>query len=249
MNTIDIKCQTCGTTIELTKTLAAPLLESQKQEYEQLQNQRNAAYREREVALKKKEQALALAEEEIQKRVTAQLQNKVSENKQQFEQKYGYQIAALEQQLEDQHAEFLTAQKSELAARKARDEALRAKESAELEIQRQVDKRISAEREDATTKAKEAAAVEIAKQAQVLETLRKQISDMERKADPTAAHIHGDIKEQNITGKLQLEFRQDTFDRVSKGARGADIIQRVMQPNGRVAGTILIGKRQQNRVS
>lgn len=240
MNTINIKCQACGTTIELTKTLAAPLLESQKQEFEKTVAKQEKAQREREEAIKQREERLSQTEKEVTKRVQSELEKIKAEQNQESEKKYSQQISMLEQQVKSQHKDYLAIQKSELESRQARDAAVRAKESAELEIQRQVDQRITAERADATTKANESAAKEIAKQANVLETLRTQISDMERKASPTAAHIHGDIQEENVFGKLRMEFPQDSFDRVTTGTRGADIIQRVMQPNRRIAGTILV---------
>ena len=240
MSTIDINCPSCGTAIELTKTLAAPLLESQKQEFNKSVALQEKAQRDREDAIKKREEQLSQSEKEIALRVQTELEKVKAEQTQENEKKYSQKISILEKQVDSQHKEYLAMQKSELELRQSRDIALREKAAAELEIQRQVDQRITAEREDATTKATEKAAKELAKQEQILVTLRAQISDMERKADPTAAHIHGDIQEQNVFGKLQMEFPQDSFDRVTKGVRGADIIQRVMQPNGRIAGTILV---------
>lgn len=240
MSTIDIKCPSCGTAIELTKTLAAPLLESQRKEFDKAVAKQEVLQREREKSINEREERLSQTEKEVSKRVQSELEKIKAEQNKESQKKYSQQISMLEQQLKSQHKEFLEIQKSELESRRARDAAVRAKESAELEIQRQVDQRISAERADATTKAKESAAKEIAKQENVLNTLRTQIADMERKADPTAAHIHGELQEQSVFGKLRMEFPQDSFDRVSKGARGADIIQRIMLPNGRIAGSILV---------
>ena len=65
MNTIDITCQNCGAAIELTKTLAAPLLDSQRREYEDKIAHRARAQTERDNEIARREEKLSQLESEI----------------------------------------------------------------------------------------------------------------------------------------------------------------------------------------
>ncbi len=68
-----IQCPECGTEIKLNESLAAPLIEATKKDYEQRLSKQSADYAKREKAVQQREQALAAAQESIDSTVAEKL--------------------------------------------------------------------------------------------------------------------------------------------------------------------------------
>src|SRR5262249_48287155 len=71
----------------------------------------------------------------------------------------------------------------------------------------------------------------------VIGDLRRQLEDAVRKAQQGSQQIQGEVAELDLEHQLRQAFPRDEFEVVSTGQRGADIVQRVMDPHGLV-GTI-----------
>ncbi len=70
-----IICPTCKTEIRLTESLAAPLIEATKQEFERRLAQQSEAFEARETALKDREEALSKARETLDDQVAQRLKS------------------------------------------------------------------------------------------------------------------------------------------------------------------------------
>ena len=68
-----IICPNCKTEIKLTESLAAPLIEATRQEFEKRLSQKNADIAKRESALRERENALSKARETIDEQVTEKI--------------------------------------------------------------------------------------------------------------------------------------------------------------------------------
>jgi len=72
-----------------------------------------------------------------------------------------------------------------------------------------------------------------------LSDLCRQIEDLKRKAEQGSQQSQGETAELDLEAVLRTTFPQDEITPVPKGIRGADVIQRVMGPGGRVYGCII----------
>jgi hypothetical protein len=81
----------------------------------------------------------------------------------------------------------------------------------------------------------------ILKQAQdavAMQSLRKEIDDLKRKAEQTSQQLIGEAQEIALENALKMAFPGDIIEPVQKGTKGADCIQRV-RSDGHVVGTIV----------
>ena len=68
-----ITCPSCKTEIKLTESLAAPLIEATRREYEQRLAQKDADFTKRETSLREREEAVSKAKESIDEQVFEKL--------------------------------------------------------------------------------------------------------------------------------------------------------------------------------
>ena len=73
MNEPTIFCPSCKSEIKLTESLAAPLVESMRQQYEQKITQKETEINKRETAIRTQQDELAKAQDSIEEQVAARL--------------------------------------------------------------------------------------------------------------------------------------------------------------------------------
>jgi len=80
-----------------------------------------------------------------------------------------------------------------------------------------------------------------------LEDQKNLINEMKRKAEQGSTQLQGEIQELALEEILRRAFVYDTVEEVSKGIRGADAIQTVINEFGQICGKIVFeSKRTQN---
>src|SRR5207253_4085327 len=72
-----------------------------------------------------------------------------------------------------------------------------------------------------------------------LEDMRRQIEDLKRKAEQGSQKLQGDAQEIELEKALRERFPRDEIEPVKSGARGADVLQKVISDSGHLCGTIL----------
>lgn len=72
-----------------------------------------------------------------------------------------------------------------------------------------------------------------------LDSLRKQIDEMKRKAEQGSMQLQGEAQEVILEGMLRETFPFDLVEEVGKGVRGADVIQTVRNSSGKDCGKII----------
>ncbi len=133
-----IPCPKCGADIKLTESLAAPLLEATRADYEQRLARQKAEVAERETAMKAREEELAKQREAVEATVAEKLKaerDKLAADAAKREQALRAEKAALAQEreaLDASVAEKLKAERSRIAA----DEAKKAKQALGDELER-----------------------------------------------------------------------------------------------------------------
>ena len=250
MNEPTITCPKCKTEIKLTESLAAPLLESTRQQYEQKMAQKETEIGGREAKVREQQATLVKAQEEVDQRVAEKLKSERStivaaEAKKAREAvadqitKVQQEKAATDELLKDRDAKLAQATKNELELRKDRQKLQEEKEQFELEMQRALDAERTKIRESAQKDADEQARLKIAEKDKTITDLQVKLQDALRKAEQGSQQLQGEIQELEIEALLRAKFPRDTIDPVPKGEHGGDALHRVFGPLGQLCGTIL----------
>jgi hypothetical protein len=162
--------------------------------------------------------------------------------------------AAAQKRAEGQLAAARTEFESRLADKDKQVSDLRARElqllknqqtlkdrEAELEIE--AARRLDAGRADLESRVRgqerERAELEKAELQKRIADMNEQLVEAQRKGSQGSQQLQGEVLELTLQGDLEAAFPLDVIEEVRKGARGGDVIQRVMTRSGQVAGVLL----------
>lgn len=148
-------------------------------------------------------------------------------------------FTSLEEDLVKSRSKLKAAQKAELDLRKTKQALEEQKSEWEVEKQRTLDA-ARAEIQAKTRKTtEEEFRLKAAEKDKVIRDMKKQVDDLKRKAEQGSQQLQGEVQELELEDGLKAAFPRDTIEPVGKGVRGGDVLQRVVGPQGTVAGTIL----------
>ena len=245
-----ITCPSCKTEIKLTESLAAPLIETTRRDYEQRLAQKEAESAKREAAIREREGALAKAQETLDEQVAEKLKQQrtvivVEEARKaklalsnELEQKSKdlLEIQGILKQKDEKLAEAQKAQADLIRKQRELDDA---KRELDLTIEKRVQAGITATREQAKKEADEASKLKLMEAEQTISAMQKQIEELKRKAEQGSQQLQGEVQELELEALLSAKFPMDQIQPVPKGEYGGDVLQRVTSPLGQACGTIL----------
>ncbi|MBI3766380.1 MAG: DUF2130 domain-containing protein [Ignavibacteriales bacterium] len=145
----------------------------------------------------------------------------------------------MREQLAGKSKQLELSQKQELDLRKRQRELEEREQNLKLENERTLDQERKKIRENAEKKVAEEYHMRELEKYKQLNDLRRQIEEWKRKAELTSQQVQGEVQEIELETVLAQQFKMDTIEPVAKGVRGADIIQRVHDENGRLCGSII----------
>ena len=106
-----------------------------------------------------------------------------------------------------------------------------------LETEEKFDRMIKLEREKIRNSEAEAQLMKIKEKENVIDGLKKQLSEAHRKAEQGSMQLQGEVQELAIEDFLRQKYPFDIISEIKKGERGGDTVQTVMF-NGQICGTI-----------
>lgn len=240
----EIKCPTCGTTIDidsiLSKDIEARVLAEERKKHEaEIERVKAQAT---EFANEQIKSKLELADEnnrqtlELEReRIKAELENKTKRDAQEHEllvkklQDDADSSKEDNKKLRDQLSELMDEVRAE---RKAR-------ENAELDAKKKLGEEESKIREESKKLADEEHRLKQLEKDKTISDLQKSIEEMRRKAEQGSQQNQGEVLELDLENELRLEFPQDELSEVKKGQRGADIVQVVKNQRLAKCGILL----------
>jgi hypothetical protein len=245
-----IICPQCKTEIKLTESLAAPLLESVKRDYEQRLSQKDADMTQREQALADRAQSLEKAKATLDQQVAQKLQQErvriAAEEQQRAKLALGNdldqkakEISSLQEVLKQRDLKLGEAQKAQAELIHKQRELDDAKRELDLTIAKRVQADLSAERDKARKEAEEELKLKVMEKDQTITAMQRQIEDLKRRAEQGSQQLQGEVQEMELEALLAAKFPRDTIQPVPKGEFGGDLLQRVMGPLNQSCGTIL----------
>lgn len=249
-----ITCPNCRTEIKLTESLAAPLIQATRRQFEEKLQQKDSEVAEREEALRLKENAIADAKRQLGQQVADQVATKLQQERAQIiaeESRKAKQASATEietkaRELADLQ-DVLKARDEKLAeAQKAQAELIKkqrelddAKRELELTVEKRVQDSLTEVRNHAKLQAEEEQKFKVMEKEQTIAAMQKQIEDLKRRAEQGSQQLQGEVQELELENLLKVKFPFDTIEPVGKGEFGGDVVQRVFSQQGQASGTIL----------
>lgn len=245
-----ITCPSCHSEIKLTESLAAPLIESTRHDYEKRLAQKDADVLAKERKLAEREEQIRKSAESLDEQVAQKLKSertKIASDESrkaraaladEFDEKIKT-IAELQGVLTQKEKKLAEAQNAQAELIRKQRELDDAKREMELTIEKRVQENLTATRAQAKKEAEDQLALKVSEKELIIASMQKQIEDLKRKAEQGSQQLQGEVLELQLESLLGGKFPLDRIDPVPKGQHGGDILQRVVTPTGQSCGTIL----------
>jgi hypothetical protein len=245
-----IICPSCKTEIKLTESLAAPLIESTRRDYEKRLAQKDTDFAKRDASLREREEALSKAQQTIDDQVAEKLKLErskiaVEEAKKaklilqtDIDQKT-QALADLQEVVNQQNTKLADAQKAQADLLRKQRELADAIREVDLTVEKRVQEGLSTIREQAKNEAEEGLKLKVMEAEQTIASMQRQIEELRRKAEQGSQQLQGEVQELELEALLAAKFPRDIIEPVPKGEHGGDVLHRVNGPQGQFCGTIL----------
>lgn len=249
-----ITCPNCKTEIKLTESLAAPLIESTRQQFEQRLAQKDSEISQREQVMRDKEKQLAEDKRKLDDQVASQVAEQLKAERARViaeESRKARQASAVElenkaRELAELH-EVLKSRDEKLAqAQQAQAELIKkqrelddAKRELELTVAKRVQDGLTEVRTLAKKEAEDEQKLKVMEKEQTIAAMQKQIEDLKRRAEQGSQQLQGEVQELELENLLRMKFPYDAIESVPKGEFGGDVLHRVVGAGGQTGGTIL----------
>ena len=142
-------------------------------------------------------------------------------------------------ELEEARGKIKAANDRESELRKEKRRLEEEKEALDLEVQRRIDEERKKIIEKALQQAEEGQKLKMREKDDLITSLQAKLEDAQRKIQTGSQEWQGEALEEQMIESLRAQFPYDIFEDVPKGIKGADIVQKVVNPSGKVSGVIL----------
>ena len=249
-----ITCPKCKMEIRLTESLAAPLIEATRQDFEKKLSEKDLEIAQREQAVRDKENQVKEAKRTLEQQVSEQVAEQLKTERLrviQEESRKAKQASAAELEskareltelqgvLKERDTKLAAAQNAQAELIKKQRELDDAKRELELTVAKRVQADLSEVRTQAKRQAEEGLKLKVAEKDLTIASMQKKIEELKQKAEQGSQQLQGEVQELELESLLRTKFLFDTIEPVPKGEFGGDTVQRVFSPSGVMSGTIL----------
>lgn len=246
-----IKCPNCGHGFDVEEALSGQLQAHFKAEFEKkiqdqakiFQQEKDKLEKERIEFQTKKEKENEIFKTKLEQRIQQETEKIHNKTKSDFE----LEIKSLKQQFDEKNKEVRLLKQQEINLKKRELELEEKAKDQELLVQQQLLEKQKEIEEKARAKEREANALKEREFQKQLQDQKKLIEEMKRKAEQGSMQMQGEVQELALEELLKLTFPFDMISEVSKGIRGADVVQTVVNAQQIQCGTIVFeSKRTKN---
>ena len=249
-----ITCPNCKTEIRLTESLAAPLIETTRKQFQQQLAQKDDEIAKREQGILEKERQLTISKNKLDEQVASQVEDQLKidraritaeesrKSKQAFAndlEQRSREVAELQAILKSQEAKLTEAQKTQADLLRKQRELDDAKRELDLTIEKRVQEGLSVTRQQARKEAEDEQRLKVLEREQTIAAMQKQIEDLKRRSEQGSQQLQGEVQELELENLLRNKFPFDAIEPVPKGEFGGDVLHRVVGPSAQPSGTIL----------
>jgi hypothetical protein len=249
-----ITCPKCKTEFPLTESLAAPLIEATRQQFERKMSQKDDEIAKREKEVRDKEKLVVEERRTLDLKVAEQVADQLKSERAKVaaeESKKAKLASAAELETKAQELRELQdvlkirdqklaeAQKAQADILKKQRELDDAKRELELTIETRVQNGLTEVRSQAKREAEEGLKLKVAEKDQTIASMQQKIEELKQRAEQGSQQLQGEVQELEVENMLRVKFPFDTIEPVPKGEFGGDALHRVVSPSGLMCGTIL----------
>lgn len=231
-----IKCPGCGEAIPISEAIQHQIAERTREEFkaEALEARRLLAARERELD----EKAAAL-DRTVSDRLAAERATLSKEIEAQLRSGLSTEIADLQRQADERAERLAQSQAIELQLRTEKRNLEEREKARDLEMARKLDEERVRLQQEISTRLEEEHARQVAEKDKRLLDAMKANDELRRKRQQGLQQLQGEVLELALEDLISQTFPSDLVQPVPKGINGADIIQRVQNTSGDLAGSII----------
>lgn len=249
-----ITCPHCKTQIKLTESLAAPLIESTRKQFEQQLAQKDSDIVQREQAMRDKEKQLVDAKNKLDEQVADQVAEQLKKDRTRIaaeeakkakqaatadlEQK-AQELAELQEVLQQRNEKLAEAQKVQADLIKKERALDDEKRELELTVEKRIQDGLTEVRTHAKKEAEDEQKLKVMEKERTIAAMQKQIEELKRRAEQGSQQLQGEVLELELENLLRSKFPFDAIEPVPKGEFGGDVLHRVVGMGGQPSGTIL----------
>jgi hypothetical protein len=245
-----IVCPNCRHEVKLTESLAAPLLEATRREFEKRLADKDAGIAKREAALQQQQAQLDQAKAEIDEQVAEKLKSErtrlQAEATKNAKQLLGAELEAKQRELQeaqevlkDRNTKLAEAQKTQADLLRKQRELDDEKRELDLTIEKRVAQSLTTARDQAKKEVEENMKLTLYERDKKIADMSRQIDDLKQKAEQGSQQLQGEVQELELEQSLRNRFTYDEVEPVPKGEFGGDALQRVCSNARQPCGTIL----------
>jgi hypothetical protein len=250
MNEPTIICPNCKSEIKLTESLAAPLIEATRLQFQHKIAQKDAEIAKREAAIHEEMTAIEKAREAIDDQVSQKLKAEreriIAEEAKKARlileadiERKAKEVADLQEVLKDRDLKLAEAQKTQVDLLRKQRELDDAKREIDLTVEKKVQESLMAVRDKAKQDAEDRLKLKVLEKEEQIASMQRQIEELKRKAEQGSQQLQGEALELELESLLRAKFPQDMIEPVAKGDFGGDVLQGVIGPLGQHCGSIL----------
>lgn len=245
-----IICPKCKSEVKLNESLAAPLIESTRADYEQRLSQKDRDIALKEKSILEKEAQLVNANKELEAKIAQRIEAerlKISaEEAAKAKLVLGNDLDSRIKQVEELQ-EILRINNEKLnEAQKAQADLLRkeralddAKRELDLTVEKRISEALALTRNQARKEAEDELKLKVSEKEQTISSMQKQIEELKRRAEQGSQQLQGEVQEVEIESLLKARFPFDVIEPVAKGEYGGDAVQKVYSSLNQICGSIL----------
>jgi len=240
---MDITCTKCGHEFELSEQLATPLVQETEKKYEELLRCKDEDLKKQKEELETTKVSVA---QEVEKRLTKETEKiaKVEAQKAkalaqtEIKDKIS-EIDLLKAQLEQNDEKLEHARKQQLGFMQKERELEDKRKELDIELEKRLREKAGTLETKLRANLSQELSLKVQEKDDTIEAMRKQIEGLKQRAEQGSQQAQGESLEIVLETKLRATFPFDTIKPVAKGVSGADILQEVMGPSGKIVGSIL----------
>lgn len=218
-----IICPKCKNEIKLTESLAAPLIESTRRDFEQRLAQKDLDVAGREKSIREREETLAKERNSLESQVTERVQQERGKIAADEARKAklaltndlnlkAKEVADLQEILKQKDAKLTEAQKVQAELMKKERELDDAKRELDLTVQKRISEGLAVTRQQAKKEAEDELRLKVSEKEQTIASMSKQIEDLKRRAEQGSQQLQGEVQELELETLLKAKFPHDTIE-------------------------------------
>lgn len=249
-----IICPKCSNEIRLTESLAAPLIEATRRQFEQRLSAKDEEIAKREIGLREKERAVVESMRALDQQVADQVASTLKAERARVSaeeaakakrqvtselENHARQMAELQEVLKSRDLKLADAQRAQAELIKKQRQLDDEKRELDLTVEQRVQSGLAEVREKALRDAEDGLKQKVMEKDQTITSMQRTIEELKQKADRGSQQLQGEVQELELEAVLRAKFPFDSVDPVPKGEFGGDIVQVVRGQGGQAGGVIL----------